>query len=113
MAPSLLTARNDSMNSVRLSIRISTRSPNCDAAAAQRAGQCGHPAVELTPRRGVAEEAQRRARRAASARAGRAGWSSSACVPGTAARSDPAIEEDGQRLVLPHVARDGLRGVDI
>ena len=27
MAPSLLAARNDSMNSVRLSIRISTRSP--------------------------------------------------------------------------------------
>ena len=48
------------MNSVRLSIRISTRSPKPTPRRLQRARQCGHAAVEFSPRRGVAEKSERR-----------------------------------------------------
>ena len=60
MAPNRLAARNVSTNSVRLSIRIITRSPNRTPRRLQRVGQCGHPPVEFAPRRGVPEEPQRR-----------------------------------------------------
>lgn len=54
MAPSLLVANTDSMNSVRLSIRISTRSEG-DSAAARCTGEPAGPVVEFPPR-GVTEK---------------------------------------------------------
>ena len=60
MAPSLLAARNDSTNSGAVEHQDQHPVAEADTAPAQRARECGHAAVEFTPRGGVAEEPKRR-----------------------------------------------------